>query len=404
MERIYSALVNYHLKNYSQMIFLGGPRQVGKTTIAKDVLHTMKGIYLTWDMPQHRDIILNHLVQTIADITEPILNPSQGVLILDEIHKYQNWKNELKGIYDTQKDRIKIIVTGSARLDLYKKGGDSLMGRYFPYTVHPLSVREIVNPSVHAEAPSLLSDPQRIPDDLYEALWTFGGFPEPFIHNNKRFHTLWKSNRFQQLFQQDIRDMESIQNIAQLELLAIVLNQQIGQLLNYTSLSTHIRVSDQTIRRWLDVLENVYYCFRLSPWSKNLSRSLLKDPKIYLWDWSSIQDPGARFENFIASHLRKAVSFWNETGLGNFNLHFCRTKDQKEVDFLVTRGDTPWMLIEAKHGNTNRISPTLTSFQKELGAPYALQVVQEMAYVDRSCFDSPSPIIVPAHTFLSQLV
>ena len=404
MKRIYTELIQYHLKEYSQMVFLGGARQVGKTTIAKDILQKINGIYLNWDAPQNRDIILNRLDKTLSEKMPPTLSHSQGLLILDEIHKYKDWKNHLKGIYDTLQDSVKIIVTGSARLDLYKKGGDSLMGRYFPYTIHPFSVRELVSSSVNMQDPLLIQEPKEISSDLFDALWTFGGFPEPLIRQNKRFHTLWKSTRFQQLFREDIRDMDSIRDLSQLELLAIILERQAGQLLNYTTLSTHVRVSDNTIRRWIEVLENFYFCFKISPWSHNISRSLLKDPKIYLWDWSTIEDKGARFENFIASHLLKAISFWKEIGLGNFGLHFCRTKDQKEVDFLVTQDQKPWILIEAKYGDSSRLSPSLVEFQKLLQAPHALQVVFNMPYVHKSCFEFHSPMIVPAKTFLSQLI
>lgn len=404
MKRVYDDIIQYHLKEYSQMIFLGGPRQVGKTTLAKDVLAHVKGIYLNWDVLHHRDMLLNKLSETIVENFPQTLGLPQGIIILDEIHKYRDWKNYLKGIYDTEHEKVKIIVTGSARLDLYKRGGDSLMGRYFPYTIHPFSVREIISPSLDLQNPSLIQEPQEISEDIFEALWTFGGFPEPLIRQNKRFHTMWKLTRFQQLFREDIRDVNSIRDLSQLELLATLLEQQVGKLLNYVSLATHARVSDNTVRRWLEILENFYFCFKVSPWTSNISRSLIKDPKIYLWDWSSIEDKGARFENFIASHLLKAAFLWKEIGLGDFKLHFCRTKDKKEVDFLVTKDQKPWILVEANYANSHRLSPTLGYFQEQLKAPYALQVVLDMPYVPKSCFESNAPLIVPARTFLSQLV
>ena len=179
------------------------------------------------------------------------------------------------------------------------------------------------------------------------ALWQFGGFPEPLLRQNLRFHRRWTQLRFQQLFREDIRDLSAIRELDQMEVLAYTLQRQTGQLVNYTSLGKKIRVADQTIRRWIAVLESFFFCFSVAPWSKNIPRALLKDPKVYLWDWSIIEDEGSRFENFIASHLLKACHFWTDIGLEKYDLFFLRTKDGKEVDFLITKEEKPWMLVEA---------------------------------------------------------
>jgi predicted AAA+ superfamily ATPase len=189
-----------------------------------------------------------------------------------------------------------------------------------------------------------------------------------------------------------------------MEVLAYTLQQQAGQLLNYSSLSKKIRVSDQTIRRWISVLDSFFFCFSISPWSKNIPRALLKDPKIYLWDWSVINDEGSRFENFVASHLLKACHFWTDTGLGQYDLFFVRTKEGKEVDFLVTENSKPWILVETKFSDTKTLSKHLAYFHNQLGTKHAFQVVHNMLYIDKSCFDYTTPTIVPASTFLSQLV
>ncbi len=210
--------------------------------------------------------------------------------------------------------------------------------------------------------------------------------------------------RTEQLFRGDIRDLNHIHEIDQLEILAELLKHQAGQLTNYTNLANKINVSVDTVQRWIKVLNAFYYCFTIKPWSKNVVRSLLKGPKIYLWDWSEISDIGMRSENFIASHLLKAVHFWTDQGLGKYDLYFLRDKEKNEVDLLVTKDNKPWFLVEAKHSDNARISSNLKKFQQATGAKHAFHVVINMDYVDVDCFSYQKPVIVPAKTFLSQLV
>lgn len=241
------------------------------------------------------------------------------------------------------------------------------MGRYFPYRIHPLSVREVTIQPPDTNLEVLIQNPVKPLHDPYECLWKFGGFPEPFLRQSSRFHNRWMKLRFQQLFREDIRDLSSIRELDQMEVLAYTLQQQTGQPLNYSSLSKKIRVSDQTIRRWMDVLYSFFFCFKISPWSKNIPRSLLKDPKVYLWDWSIIRDERSRFENFVASHLLKACHFWTDMGIGQYDLFFLRTKDGKEVDFLITQDAKPWILVEAKFGDAKNLSKKLTIFSSHIG-------------------------------------
>ncbi|MEL6607035.1 MAG: ATP-binding protein [Bacteroidota bacterium] len=406
MQRIYQEVIKRHLEEFQQMVFLSGPRQAGKTTIARNVVEDYNGLYLNWDLVEDRDKILSSPQELLNNLNLQVASSKEPLIIFDEIHKYTDWKNYLKGLYDyTQWHRkVPMIVTGSARLDIYKKGSDSLMGRYFPYRIHPLSVREATTKSTDGQLEKAIQAPNKPDEELYEALWKFGGFPEPFIRQNARFHKQWMGLRFQQLFREDIRDLSAIREIDQMELLAYTLQQQTGQLVNYSSLAKKIRVADQTIRRWISILDAFFFCFTVPPWSRNIPRSLLKDPKIYLWDWSVIHDEGARFENFIASHLLKACHFWTDTGLGQYDLFFLRTKDGKEVDFLVTKDAQPCFLVEAKLGKTTTLSKNLTYFHEQLATQHAFQVVHDMPYIERSCFDYTSPTIVPAATFLSQLV
>jgi predicted AAA+ superfamily ATPase len=401
MKRIYQHVIEEHLKFCDQMIFIAGPRQVGKTTIAtstKTLFQHTK--FLNWDKLADREQIVSETFLLQGLPLDAILK-TKPLIIFDEIHKYSKWKIFLKGLIDEYKTKLNIIVTGSCKLDVYRKGGDSLMGRYLLYNIHPISVAELLRTSITNEP---ISMPKEISNDLYEALLEFGGFPEPFIKQNKRFYTRWKNLRYQQMLKEDIRDSSQIHEISQLELLSHILQYQSAQLLNYSSLSKKIRVSDQTIRRWIELLKAYYYCFIITPWYHNISRSLLKEPKIYLWDWSIVEDKGGKIENFIACHLFKAVNFWSDTGLGKYNLHYLRDKDKKEVDFLVTENNKPWFLVEVKSSAKESISKNLYYFQKQTGAKHAFQVVFDLPYVDKDCFTYTKPIIVPAKTFLSQLI
>lgn len=406
MQRIYQEVIKRHLKEFEQMVFLSGPRQAGKTTIARNVVEDYNGLYLNWDIVEDRDKILSAPQELLKNLNLQVASTQNPLIIFDEIHKYADWKNYLKGLYDYTQwhSKVPMIVTGSARLDIYKKGSDSLMGRYFPYRVHPLSVREVTTPPTERQLEEAIQAPIQPTEEPYEALWKFGGFPEPFLRQNTRFHKQWTGLRFQQLFREDIRDLSAIREIDQMELLAYTLQQQTGQLVNYSSLARKIRVADQTIRRWMAILDAFFFCFTVPPWSRNIPRSLLKDPKIYLWDWSVIHDEGAKFENFMASHLLKACHFWTDTGLGQYDLFFLRTKDGKEADFLVTKDALPWFLVEAKLGKTTSLSKNLIYFHEQLATQHAFQVVYDMPYIDKSCFDYTTPTIVPAATFLSQLV
>ena len=402
MKRIYETVIQEHFAQYKQMLFLAGPRQVGKTTIgfsAKDLSTDL--IYLNWDNEDHRKIILEGPAAIANFMVLRKARPSKPTIVFDELHKYTRWKNFLKGFFDTYKEELLIIVTGSSKLDIYRRAGDSLMGRYFPYHVHPFSVAECLRTSINTQE---ISKPLPMEWEDFQTLFKFGGFPEPFINKNERFSRRWKQLRREQLFRQDIRDLSHIQEIQQLEVLAELLKHQAGQLVNYTNLANKVRVSVDTIRRWVKVLSNFYYCFMIRPWAKNVTRSLLKEPKIYLWDWSDIEDVGQRTENFIAMHLLKATQFWTDQGFGEYELYFLRDKEKREVDFLVTKDNEPWFLVEAKHSNNQHISPSLEFFQKQIQAKHAFQVVINMDYVDYDCFSETKPLIVPAITFLSQLI
>lgn len=404
IRRLYNPLIREHFKKNRQMLFLMGPRQVGKTTLCLSLRDYLNSdfTYLNWDNLDDRAVLMKgpSAIAQYAHLRKARETPP--LLVLDEIHKFKEWKTLLKGFFDTyaHAGEVRIVITGSARLDIYKAGGDSLMGRYFPFRIHPLSVGELL----HDLPPTnLFRKPSIIDRTLFQTLYQFGGFPEPFLKADPTFYENWRRLRTQQFFYEDVRDLTNIQEIQQMELLALNLKNNCGSLTNYTSLSSKVRVSNETIRRWIETLKLLYYCFPLHPWSKNIPRSLLKEPKFYLWDWSQIDDPGKRAENFIASHLLKACHYWTDRGLGFFQLHFLRDKEKREIDFIVTKNNHPWFIAEVKLSSSS-LNANLKRFQKLTGAEHAFQIVLEAEFEKVDCFSYQKPIIVPAQTFLSQLI
>jgi predicted AAA+ superfamily ATPase len=401
MRRIYQEILRRHLSQYRQMVFIMGPRQAGKTTLSLEVASEhLHHFYFNWDNPAERLLFLEGVEAIAKQAGLDQLRTEKPILVFDEIHKFGKWKNFLKGFFDLYEKTARIIVTGSSRLDIYKRGGDSLMGRYFYYRIHPLSVGEIVSPEW---AETELRSPKSISDKDWEALLEHGGFPEPFLQRSPQFSRRWKSIRKAQLFREDIRDGTRIQELAQLELLADLLQSQAAQAMDYFSLSKKVGVSADTVRRWIKVLKSFYYCFSIQPWSKNVARSLIKEPKLYLWDWSLIENEGQRHENLVASHLLKAVHYWTDLGLGDFELYYLRTKDQHEVDFLITKEKKPWFLVEVKT-KAKGLTPALYRFLEETNASHAFQVAFDLPFIQKNCFEEKGPILVPARTFLSQLV
>ncbi len=402
MRRFYTDLIHKHFCENRQMLLLMGPRQVGKTTLCKLLSEKWNDTaFLNWDDREDRLLILEGPRSVGRAIRLETLRGAKVLVIFDEIHKFEGWKDFLKGFFDLYESQTAILVTGSARLDSFRKSGDSLMGRYFSCSMHPISVAELVRKRYQE---SEIFPPKRISNEEYAQLLTFGGFPEPFLNGNKRFYNKWRAFRFEQLFREEMRDLTQIQNIDLMEVLAELLQRQVGQLTTFSSLAKKLGKSDQTVRFWLKMLANLYFCFEIRPWAKNVTRSLIKEPKYYLWDWSLCDDEGSKHENFIASHLLKAVHYWTDCGFGKYHLYYVRDKDKREVDFLVTKDQKPWILIEVKSSDHKSISNSLNYFQEMLDVPHAFQVVIDMPYVNKNCFEEKGPIKVPAKTFLSQLV
>ena len=409
MDRLWVPSLLKAITDHRQITMLSGPRQVGKTTLAKQLLASFTPaatsplrpeLYLNWDNIDHRTLILQGPQQIISSLGLDQLFARKPLLVLDELHKYKDWKNFLKGFFDSYEDKLQFMITGSARMDLYTRGGDSLMGRTFNYRLHPLSIRELMG---KIDASNLIQPPAQLADDEFQALLRFGGFPEPFLKRDARFSNRWQNLRLQQLVREDIHDATLIQELQQMEVLVNLLRNQAGRETRYSTLANQIRVSVDTIRRWLDILEAFYFCFRIRPWHQNIATALRKEPKTYLWDWSLVQNPGARAENFMACHLLKSTHWWTDQGLGSFQLFYLRTKEGKEVDFLVTRDNQPWFLLESKLAADTTLNPNLEWFQQKTGAEHAFQAELSAPFVAADCFLEHKPIRVPAVTFLSQL-
>lgn len=397
--RLYDGLLAAHVAQHRQMAFVTGPRQVGKTTACRKHAST----YLSWDNADDRRLILRGPASVAEAAGIGQLAERQPVVMFDELHKLRRWKALLKGFFDTYADDTRILVTGSSRLDVFRRGGDSLMGRYFPYRMHPFSVAEVVHPDL-PDPDRLVREPRRITTEDLDALVQHGGFPEPFIKRDKSFTRRWARLRRTQLTREDIRDLTGLRELGQVEVLVDLLAERSADQLVYSSIASEIQTSLDTVRRWVETLCGLHVGFLLRPWFKNVSRSLRKEPKWFLRDWSQITDPGKRVETFVACHLLKAVEGWTDLGLGEFHLGYLRDKERREVDFLVARDRKPWMLVEVKNSDS-RPSTALAHFQKQTGAPYAFQLVMTADFVRADCFARPrGPLAVPAQTLLSQLL
>ena len=397
--RIYDYLLAEHLADHRQMAFVSGPRQVGKTTTCR----LRADAYVNWDNVDDRELILAGPGSLISAFKLDRLSETPPVILFDELHKFPRWKQLLKGFFDAHADRVRVVVTGSSRMDVYRRGGDSLMGRYFPYRMHPFSISETITREL-PDATRIVRPPRPVEEGDFDALWRHGGYPEPFLKRDARFSRRWQSLRLEQLVGEDVRGFTQVQQLDQLEIMVRLLADRSARQLIYGNLARQVRVSADTVRRWVAGLCDLHLGFVVRPWFNNVSRSLRKEPKWYLRDWASIEDIGQRAETFVACHLLKAVDGWNDMGLGVFDLGYLRDKEKREVDFLVVRDGGPWFLVEVKYSDES-LSSSLTRYRDQLGAPFAFQVTVDADYVDRDCFAEPGrTLIVPARTFLSQML
>jgi len=356
-----------------KMVFVGGPRQVGKTTLAKSLLtHKNEIGYLNWDVPEHREQILKRQL------------PVSPIWVFDEIHKYRAWRNYLKGLYDIKSKQQEILVTGSARLDYYRFSGDSLQGRYFYLRLHPLSLSE------------LKSNKQ---EDLMQLLH-LGGFPEPFFEGSKIEARRWSREYSMRLVTEDLAQLERVNDLGTIELLAMRLPELVGSPLSINGLREDLQVSHKTVASWLQIFERLYAIFRLPPLGGAKIRAVKKEQKHYQFDWTLVPDLSNRFENLVAAALLKWVQFLQDTKGEDIELRYFRDIDGREVDFVITRQKKPAILIECKWDD-NDVSKSLQYLKAKFPASEAWQI----SAIGKKDYQNAQGIrVCPATVFLSSLV
>ena len=378
-----------------KMVFIAGPRQVGKTTLALEIGRKFfpgRYSYFNWDAREDRKALLRE-----------IFGADKKLLIFDEIHKYKNWKSYLKGIHDKYKNRFRMLVTGSARLDIYRKGGDSLLGRYYYYRLHPFSVAELLLKRVDNSGGIFkeleFADSGKENKKIFNTLLAFGGFPEMVVKKSLKSLRRWHNNRVDRVIKEDIRDIENIKDLSKLQVLVELIPDKVGSLFSLNSLREDLETTHKTVSSWIEILERFYYLFRIYPFQSKTIKSLKKEPKVYLWDWSEIENEGARFENMVASHLLKYCHFLFDNQGYKAGLYYLRDIEKREVDFLVTINNKAWFCVETKHSFRDIPAP-LRYFKERLRIPFVYEVVKE----ENIDYIKDNIRIISADKFLASLV
>ena len=360
-----------------KMVFIGGPRQSGKTTLAKYLCEQegfdLQKRYLNWDAAMDREQII---LETFP--------AAPGMLVLDEIHKYSRWRQVLKGLYDKRNQELRILVTGSARLDYYRRGGDSLQGRYHFYRLMPLSIAELAMVSAAT----------------LNALLTYGGFPEPFLLQSETETRRWSREYRTRVVAGDLAELENVQDVGIIQRMALRLPDLVGSPLSLNALREDLQVAHQSVARWIAMLENLYMIFRLYPFGAPHIRAVKKEAKHYHLDWTVIPETGPRFENLVACHMLKWCYFLQDTEGREMELRYFRDVDRREVDFVITENGRPILLVECKQGEKN-VSRSLRYLKKRFPDASAVQLYQGPG---RDRIDREGIRVCPAHDFLGGLV
>ena len=363
MDRRIRPVVEDDLKQ--KMVLLAGPRQSGKTTLAENILQHWEGAYYNWDVDQHRRLIRN-----------TVLDERKHLWVFDELHKFRSWRNWLKGVYDLHKKHHSILVTGSARLDLYRRGGDSLQGRYYFHRLHPVTLSEFVGikdiPD-STDVPHLRLDNGAGSKPALKDMLQLGGFPEPLLSGSQRKADRWRFQYSSLLVRQDIRDLERIQDLDKIELLYERLPDCVGSVLSLNSLKEDLEVSFPTVKNWVQILDRTYATFRIPPLGGSRLKAVKKEQKLYLWDWARVTNPSARLENLVAVHLLRLVHWMQDVEGVSAELRYFRDFVGHEVDFVVLRKSKPWMAVEVKLAD-ERLDHGLRYLLERLRIPYAFQV------------------------------
>ncbi len=357
-----------------KIVLLSGPRQVGKTTLSKQL--TTSDVYLNYDAVSDRRII--HAQEWDRDIE---------LVIFDELHKMKKWKSWIKGIYDTEGISPSLLVTGSARLDTFRKGGESLAGRFFSYRLHPLTVKEICS--------SLGEKSEAALDKIIK----LGGFPEPYLKGSESFAKRFRRIHTDTIIREDLLDLERVRDIKAIEILIDLLRTRVGSTTSFTSLANDLQVSIHTVKHWLQILENLYIIFPVRPYHKNIARSLLKESKYYLYDTGAVEgDPGAKLENTVACAMIRELHLIEDTTGSRVALHYLRDKEKHEVDFLPVVDNKPLCMVEVKMRDEN-FSPSLFRFYRKLKNVKPFQIVHKL----KRKKSKDGVRMLPAHEFLRDL-
>ena len=391
------------------MAFVCGPRQVGKTTLSCHILE-IEGApqgYFNWDIEKDRKEILKGKEDFWRARLKEVSHPC---LVLDEIHKYPRWKKFLKGLFDAAHKEVRILVTGSGRLNVYQRGGDSLFGRYHLFRMMPLTVGEILRAGLDMAGPEealrFLLDTSDLGKTkeahaAFEHLFQFNGFPEPFYSGTSKTLVRWRREHRELILREDLRDLTRIRDIGLIDALVGLLPERIGSPLSLNALREDLDVAFNTVKHWIKTLEFLYYLFEIRPFGGKLARTLKKEAKIYLFDTSVIESEGARFENILALHLLKACYAWSDFGFGDYSLHYVRDKEKRETDFLVIENGKPWLLVESKL-SSREPDHSLEYFHKALKPKHTFQVVRSLKAGDLYRAGENIYVSVPAR-FLSCL-
>ncbi len=333
-----------------KIVLITGPRQAGKTTLSKSLYPEFD--YFNYDLAAHR-----------LALKEINWDRQKPLVIFDELHKMHLWKRWLKGIYDTEGVRPRILVTGSAKLNAYRKMGDSLAGRYFQYRLYPFDLKE---------AKQLY--PQ---EEAFERLWHCSGFPEPFLKGEPSYYKRWRRSHIDIILRQDLLDLQSIRDIKAIEDLILLLYANVGSPISYANLAHTLEKDAKTIKRWLQLLEDLYIIFKVTPYSKRIARAILKEPKYYFYDFVPIKDNGAKLENVVAAAIMKELHYIEDTCGETCTLYFVKTKEGREIDFLISIEDKPRCLIEVKWSD-DAPHKNFSYFEQHLPHVKKIQLVKEL--------------------------
>jgi len=359
-----------------KMVFLTGPRQVGKTTLSSQLIAQQGGQYLNYDVPADRALILNQR-----------WSPQAPLLVLDEIHKMAGWKAWLKGVYDGKPASQQLLVTGSARMDTFRHSGESLAGRFLGLRLHPLSVREWCEQTGAS------------PDAALTHLLERGGFPEPCLAPDNAQAERWRRQYFDGMVRNDVLEFSRIQEVNAIRLFAQMLRSRVGSPLSLASMARDLAVSPVTLKKYLDILEALFIVFVVRPWHDNIARSVLQSPKVYFYDTGLVDgDEGLRFENLVATALLKQVQWQHDVQGKEVGLHYIRTKDDAEVDFALSDKNQLTHLIECKLSD-EKPHRALQRFAREKAPVQALQLVRNA----RHSYTLGEIQIAVAHVFLNGL-